>query len=128
MQREERQRIYSELIERSGVEVTPPEGWLLNRIAEHAPTTVPALAEALHVPPEQLQAPLGGLTRRAYVVTDEDRKLELTDLGQAARERLITAGRAELCRLLDGWEPEQDEELQPVLRRLAGALVVEMPS
>jgi DNA-binding MarR family transcriptional regulator len=128
VQREERQRIYSELIGHSGVEVTPPEGWLLNRIAEHAPTSVPALADALHVPPEQLGAPLDGLTRRDYVVTDDDRNLELTAAGQAAREKLITAGRAELCRLLDGWQPEEDEELQPVLRRLAGALVVEMPS
>jgi DNA-binding MarR family transcriptional regulator len=89
---------------------------------------VPALADDLHVAPEQLREPLDGLTRRAYVATDDDRLLELTDSGQAARERLITAGRAELCRLLDGWQPEEDEELQPVLRRLAGALVVEMPS
>jgi hypothetical protein len=32
----------------------------------------------------------------------------------------------QLCRLLDGWDPEHDEDLQPILRRLAGALVVEM--
>jgi len=128
MQREERQRVYEELIDRSGVKVTPPEGWLLSRIGERAPTSAPALASELHVSPEQLREPLDGLTKRAYVLTDDDRHLELTADGQAAREKLIAAGRAELCRLLDGWEPEEDEQLQPVLRRLAGALVVEMPS
>jgi EmrB/QacA subfamily drug resistance transporter len=128
MQHEERQRIYEELIERSGVHVTPPEGWLLNRIAEHAPVAVPALADDLRIPAEQLRDPLEGLIRRAYVASGSERLLELTESGEAAREQLITAGRAELCRLLDGWHPEEDEDLQPVLRRLAGALVVEMPS
>jgi DNA-binding MarR family transcriptional regulator len=128
MQREERQRVYQELIDRSGVHVTPPEGWLLNRIGERAPTSALALASELHVPLEQLSEPLDGLTRRAYVFTDDARQLELTPDGEAARERLIAAGRAELCRLLEGWKPDEDEELQPVLRRLAGALVVEMPS
>jgi EmrB/QacA subfamily drug resistance transporter len=128
VQREERQRVYNALVERSGVDVTPPEGWLLNRIGERAPTTAPALAAELHVPPDQLRAPLDGLTRRAYVTTDPARELELTESGVHAREQLIDAGRAELCRLLDGWRPEEDEDMQPVLRRLAGALVVEMPA
>jgi EmrB/QacA subfamily drug resistance transporter len=126
MQREERQRVYQELIDRSGVHVTPPEGWLLNRIGERAPTTLPALTDELHVSAEQLRDPLDGLSRRSYV-RDDGGTLELTGTGLEAREKLITAGRAELCRMLDGWKPEEDEGLQPVLRRLAGALVVEMP-
>jgi EmrB/QacA subfamily drug resistance transporter len=128
MQREERQRVYETLIDRSGVQVTPPEGWLLNRIGERAPTSAPAMAEELHLSPDQLREPLDGLTRHAYVMTDDEHHLELTPAGSAASEQLIAAGRAELCRLLDGWRPEEDEDLQPVLRRLAGALVVEMPS
>jgi EmrB/QacA subfamily drug resistance transporter len=128
MQREERQRVYETLIDRSGVHVTPPEGWLLNRIGERAPTSAPAMAEELHLSPDQLREPLDGLTRHAYVMTDHENHLELTPAGSVAREQLIAAGRAELCRLLDGWRPEEDEDLQPVLRRLAGALVVEMPS
>ncbi|MBV9414849.1 MAG: EmrB/QacA family drug resistance transporter, partial [Solirubrobacterales bacterium] len=128
LQREERRRVYAALVDRSGVEITPPEGWLLNRIGERAPTTAPALAAELHVPPEQLREPLSGLTRRAYVTADHDNELELTESGAHAREQLIAAGRAELCRLLDGWRPEEDEDMQPVLRRLAGALVVEMPA
>jgi EmrB/QacA subfamily drug resistance transporter len=126
--REQRQRVYDALVQRSGVDITPPEGWLLIRIGERAPTTAPELATELHVGLDQLREPLAGLTRRAYVTTDPDTELELTPSGVHAREQLIDAGRAELCRLLDGWEPDQDEDMQPVLRRLAGALVVEMPA
>jgi len=82
----------------------------------------------LHVAPDSLRDPLAGLTRRAYVTADLDHDLALTESGVHAREQLIDAGRAELCRLLDGWRPEEDEDMQPVLRRLAGALVVEMPA
>ena len=129
MQREERQRVYQQLVDHSGVEITPPESWALNRIGERAsPHGVPELAAELHVAPDQLRDPLAGLTRRGYIVTDSDDTLELTESGRTARERLLAAGRAELCRLLDGWQPEEDEEMQPVLRRLAGVLVVEMPA
>jgi DNA-binding MarR family transcriptional regulator len=128
LQRQERQRVYDALVQRSGVDITPPEGWLLNRIGERAPTNTPELAAELHVSPGSLRDPLAGLVRRAYVTSDADRELELTESGLHAREQLIAAGRAELCRLLDGWQPEEDEEMQPVLRRLAGALVVEMPA
>jgi hypothetical protein len=47
--------------------------------------------------------------------------------GQAASDQLLAAGRDQLVGMLDGWEPEQHEELQPVPEGLAGALVVEMP-
>ncbi len=129
LQREERQRVYEQLVEHSGVDITPPESWALNRIGERSsPHSVPELAAELHVAPEQLREPLAALTRRGYIVTDADRALELSESGRAARERLIDAGRAELCQLLDGWRPDEDEDMQPVLRRLAGALVVEMPA
>jgi MFS family permease len=85
LQREQRQRVYEDLIERSGVHVSPPEGWLLNRIAEHAPTSTPALAAELHVPVDQLREPLVGLTQRAYVTTDPDHELGLTESGVHAR-------------------------------------------
>ena len=129
LQREERQRVYDALVNHSGVEITPPEGWVLNRIGERtSPHSAPELAVELHVPPQQLREPLAGLTQRGYITTDSGEVLELTESGRVAREQLIAAGRAELCRLLDGWRPEEDEDMQPVLRRLAGALVVEMPA
>jgi MFS family permease len=127
LQQPERDRVYRALIDESGIDITPPETWLLGRIAEHPRTTVKGLATELHVPSEQLREPLEALRRRAYVRSVEDDQLDLSEAGMAARERLITAGRDQLFALLDGWSPEDDEELRPVLRRLAGALVLEMP-
>ena len=127
MQREERERVYERLIDRSGIDITPPEGWLLRRIAERSGTTEPELSDQLHVSPDQLRDPLLSLTRRSYISMDSDQHIELTTAGQMASDQLLAAGREQLCSLLDGWEPEHDEDLQPVLRRLAGALVVEMP-
>ncbi|HUJ35058.1 MAG TPA: DHA2 family efflux MFS transporter permease subunit [Solirubrobacteraceae bacterium] len=139
MQREHRQQVYEKLIDRSGIDITPREGWLLRRIAERSPTSETALADQLHVATERLQDPLASLTKRGYigwsaapdggasVHADADRRIELTPSGQAASDQLLAAGREQLVGLLDGWEPEQDEELQSVLQRLAGALVVEMP-
>ncbi len=85
------------------------------------------LSDHLHTPPERLHDPLASLARRGYISIDPDRQTELTPAGQAASDQLLAAGREQLCLLLDGWEPEHDEDLQPVLRRLAGALVVEVP-
>jgi DNA-binding MarR family transcriptional regulator len=127
MQREERQRVYERLVDHSGIQITPPEGWLLRRIAERAVTTEPELSGELHTSPERLQDPLDALAKRSFIVIDPDGRIELTPAGQAASDQLVAAGREQLCQLLDGWQPEHDEDLQPVLRRLAGALVVEMP-
>jgi EmrB/QacA subfamily drug resistance transporter len=127
LQSEERERVYEALIEEARIEITPQETWLLGRIAEREPTSTPALADQLDLSPERLRDPLDALVLRQYVHAGGDGRLELTDSGHAAREQLIAAGRDQLCQLLDGWHPREDEELGPVLRRLAGALVLEMP-
>jgi EmrB/QacA subfamily drug resistance transporter len=127
LRREERERVYEQLIAEAGIEITPPETWLLGRIAEREPTSMTVLAGRLQVEPEQLREPLDGLVSRRYIHGDGGGRFELTESGHAAREHLLAAGRDQLCRLLDGWKPEEDEELRPVLRRLAGALVLEMP-
>jgi Mn-dependent DtxR family transcriptional regulator len=48
---------------------------------------LPTLAQALHVSPERLREPLEGLTGRAYVATDVDRGLALTESGLTAGGR-----------------------------------------
>ncbi|MBV9194136.1 MAG: MFS transporter [Solirubrobacterales bacterium] len=125
----ERDRVYRRLVAHSGLDVTPREGWVLSRIAEHPELSPEALAGVLAVPAGRLVGPVIGLRRRAYVRGGEDGSpLELTDAGRVARERLRDAGRRELSLLLEGWRPEEDEELTPVLRRMADALVLDMPS
>ncbi len=96
MQREQRERVYEQLIDRSGIDITPPEGWLLRRIAERSPTTEPALAHELHTPADKLHDPLASLAERAYIRAGADQEIELTPAGQAASDQLVAAGREQL--------------------------------
>jgi hypothetical protein len=50
----------------------------------------------------------------------------LTGPGQDALDRLVAARRARLAALLHDWSPEQHEELDELLRRLARVLVPEI--
>jgi EmrB/QacA subfamily drug resistance transporter len=127
MDGQERARIYDELIRGSGVQITASESWVLGRLAESAPIGVQRLAAELGLAEGQADALVAALTRLGYVELDGER-LDVTDQGRGALDRLRTAGREQLCLLLRGWKPEDDEDLAPVLRRLARALVAEMPA
>jgi DNA-binding MarR family transcriptional regulator len=127
MQREGRRRTYEELIRRSGVEIAPEDSWVLARLGERRPITAPALAHALDVPIASLREPLEHLEERAWVLELADDELDLSSGGREALDRLIAARRQQLCDLLDGWDPDSDDEFGAVIDRLARALVAEMP-
>jgi DNA-binding MarR family transcriptional regulator len=122
--REDRRRIYEQLAERAGIEITPEESWVLGRVRERAPIGEEALAADLGLDLDRLDPPLAELRRRGFVSGDP---VELTPRGRATYDRLIEARRVELERLLDGWSPEEHDELQHMLDRLARDLVAEMP-
>jgi EmrB/QacA subfamily drug resistance transporter len=124
---DERTRIYEDAISRSGVEIAPAEAWLLGRLRERPPIAAGALAEELDVEADRIADVAAGLERRGLATRDGDGLLALSDEGREAHLRLVEAGRAELCVLLDGWHPDDDEDLAPVVRRLAASLVAEMP-
>src|SRR5205814_478949 len=84
---------------------------------------VAALAVELHVPRERLGAVGAELGRRGLVATGGGDSLELSGEGEVAVGRLVEAGREELVGLLDSWQPEEQREAAPVLRRLASSLV-----
>jgi EmrB/QacA subfamily drug resistance transporter len=127
MQRESRRHTYEELIRRSGVEIAPEDSWALGRLGERAPISVPALAHALDVRISRLRQPVAGLEQRGWVRSADGDELDLSDAGREALDKLVAAGRAQLCDLLDGWEPDRDEELSAALSRLARGLVAEIP-
>jgi EmrB/QacA subfamily drug resistance transporter len=128
MQRQERERVYGEAIRAAGVEIRTPETWVLGRLGERGPISAVALAAELGLPVERLADPLDSLERRGYVRAADDGVLELSPRGREVLERLVTAGRAQLALLLEGWQPDKDADLAPVLRRMARALVEEMPA
>jgi len=53
--------------------------------------------------------------------------LSLTAAGRAAYDRLVAARRDRLDELLERWEPEKHAEVEALVRRLAAALVGQLP-
>jgi EmrB/QacA subfamily drug resistance transporter len=127
MRREERRRVYEEVIARSGVVIDPSDSWVLGRIAERQPVAPPSLAAELGVPAEEVERRVETLRRDGYVAGDGAGTVELTAGGRAALEQLLGARHQQLRRLLDGWDTD-DAELSAALERLARALTLEMPA
>jgi MFS family permease len=126
MRGETRTRVYQRMIDQSGLALTPGEAWLLARLRDRAPTGLSELAAALDVPQARLEPLAAALDRRGLIRTDAG-TLDLTAEGRAAVGQLVEAGRAELTVLLRNWQQPDDQELAPVMRRLAASLVAGIP-
>jgi EmrB/QacA subfamily drug resistance transporter len=123
---ETRTRIYRQLIARAELNLTPPETWLLGRLRERAPATVPQLAGELDVSEAHVGALAAELEQRG-LISDGAGTIELTSAGREALAELVEAGRAELTTLVAHWQRPDGQDLAPVLRRLAASLVAEIP-
>jgi EmrB/QacA subfamily drug resistance transporter len=125
--REERWQLYERLAARAGLDLAPPELWLLARLAERTPLTDELLREQLAVDPDQVDAALEQLEQRSLVERDGG-AIELTTPGRQDYERLVGARRAGLRDLLSGWEPDEHEQLQQLVDKLSRDLVSEIPT
>ena len=128
---EERNRVYREVIERSGVEIEPGESWLLARLSERGPTSLPVIAEECGLAADVLGPRADALVRRGYLERDGDGtepRLRATPAGRAALDRLISACREQFTELLHGWRSAGDADTEAALERMAHALVAEMPA
>ncbi len=126
-ERENRSRVYRQVIERSGVEIRPDESWLLARVSERQRTTAAALADEFRLPPDTLVPLADALAARGILSRNGD-GLAPTPAGAAALERLIAARRDQLCELLEGWPAADDSDTEQALERMARALVAQMPT
>jgi EmrB/QacA subfamily drug resistance transporter len=125
--RDARRRMYSDLAARAGVDLPPAGVWGLVRISEGLDPVV--LAQRHDVPIDRVVGGLerleseGLVGRRPDGDGDGDGPLALTADGTATLDRLVAARRERLCEQLEGWSPEEHEELARVLTRLAHDLV-----
>jgi DNA-binding MarR family transcriptional regulator len=117
--RDARKRMYERLAERAGLDLPPAAVWSLVRISEGEDPV--RLAQIHSVPADRVAAGLERLETDGLVVENGARSL--TPAGEAVLERLVKARRERLCEHLEGWSPEQHEELARVLNRLARDLV-----
>jgi DNA-binding MarR family transcriptional regulator len=116
---------YERFAERAGVELEPPELWLLARLGERAPVAPGELQAHLDADDEEFGLALRGLRARALVVSNG--VVTLTDDGRVAYERVVAVRCADLRRLLDGWSPEEHDEVRELVDRLGRDLVMHMP-
>src|SRR5207237_8824515 len=79
--REERWQLYERLATRAGVDLAPPELWLLARLGERAPLDEVELGAQLPVDPFQIAAALEGLDKRALIHREDGGPIELTQSG-----------------------------------------------
>jgi MFS family permease len=146
--RDTRRRIYERLAARAGVDLPPAAVWLLGRVAEQAPVTIDELAANCGLPRARLRVALAELEVEQLVEecsrgampmaagSDDagwaidgagvdalsSSPLVLTRAGEAVYARLLRARRERLAELLEGWSPEQHEEIAALLGRLADDL------
>jgi EmrB/QacA subfamily drug resistance transporter len=126
--REERWQLYERLSARAGLDLPPPELWLLARLGERTPLTEVELDEQLPVDPVQIAAALEQLEQRALVDRNNGGPIELTKSGREDYERIVTARREGLRELLDGWDPDEHPPLRELIEELGRDLVSEIPA
>jgi len=125
--REERWQLYERLAFRAGVDLAPPELWLLARLGERTPLTRDELDVQLQTDPRQVAAALQQLQQLSFVQSEDGGAIELTTSGRRDYERLVEARSAGLQDLLSGWDPEAHAQLQELVDRLSRDLVSEIP-
>jgi DNA-binding MarR family transcriptional regulator len=130
-QREERSRVYREVIERSGIEIQSDECWLLARVGERGTTSLAALSTEFQLTPAVLDPLADALEQRGYLARNgggPEAPLGVSPAGRAALDRLVAARREQFSELLDGWQSAGDVDTEAALERMATALVAEMPA
>jgi DNA-binding MarR family transcriptional regulator len=125
--REERWQLYERLATRAGLDLPPPELWLLARLGERAPLTEAELGEQLPVDPLELAEALEQLEQRELVDRNSGGPIELTESGSQDYERIVTARADSLRELLDGWDPDEHPPLRELIDKLGRDLVSEIP-
>src|SRR6266576_1925415 len=126
--REERWQLYERLAALAGLDLAPPELWLLARLGERTPLTEGQLGKQLPVDPVEIAAALEQLERRSLVERRDGGPIELTAPGREDYEQLVTARRDGLRDLLDGWDPDEHPPLRELIDELGRDLVSEIPT
>jgi EmrB/QacA subfamily drug resistance transporter len=107
----------AETVSRAGVELSPGASWALLRLGAPDAPSLDDLALRPHVNPTRLMVAVGELRDRDLLVGETP-----TEAGRVLRERLVVARTDGLRTLVADWEPDENPELDPLLRRLAAEL------
>ena len=119
--REGAREIVVRVAARAGVELSPAACWLLARLSEDRAPEIAALAKRFGIGLDTLASAREELERRQLIApSPHDPSTEqLTAVGHATLERLVGTGEQRLSDLLEGWRPEEHEELARMIATLA---------
>jgi EmrB/QacA subfamily drug resistance transporter len=119
--REGAREIVVRVAARAGVELSPAACWLLARLSEDRAPEIEALAARFGIGLDTLASAREELVRRQLIAPSaEDPSVQqLTAAGHATLERLVGTGEQRLSDLLEGWRPEEHEELARMIATLA---------
>jgi EmrB/QacA subfamily drug resistance transporter len=120
--RDSSRRFLTRAADTAGVDLTPMECWLLDRIGDGRDVDPHRLAESRRLDEAAVAGSLAALRERELVHDSQ-----LTDTGQATLHRLLDGAHSELERLVDDWSPEEHPDLEPVLGRFSHELAGEPP-
>ena len=118
---------YRRIADRAGLDLSPPELWLLARLGEGESAPRERLGTVLGVDPQHADRALETLLRRAIAVDDGARGIELTPAGRAQYDRLIAARRDRFAELANGWECLDDPKVGALVEQLACELRRDIP-
>jgi EmrB/QacA subfamily drug resistance transporter len=113
---------------RSGLAVTPLEGWVLVRTAHDRTLDVQAVADSSDLEQDEVRDACRELTRRGLLMHSDDSGTGLTPDGAAAVDALADARRGALCELAAEWGPDEHPELAAFIDRLSDDLVEAAPT
>jgi EmrB/QacA subfamily drug resistance transporter len=106
---------------RAGVDLSPAACWLLARLSEDDAPVIAALAARFGIGLDTLAGAREELARAQLIVpgSADPAADQLTAAGHATLERLMHTGEQRLSDLLEGWRPEEHEELARMIATLA---------
>jgi EmrB/QacA subfamily drug resistance transporter len=126
LRHEVRHEVYSDLVAKSEVGLSPRAGWLLLRVGEHDGQSRTELARCLRISLTDLSDRMRELVRAGYVEPAEqapaDRPERLTETGRQAYARIFAARQGRIGLLLDGWQPDQHPRLLQLLGNITHEL------
>ncbi|HWD64816.1 MAG TPA: MFS transporter [Solirubrobacteraceae bacterium] len=127
--RQGRRQIFSRLAQQAGVDLPPIVCWMLLRLDRHPDWNAARVAREASLGTEKAAAIIQRMTDEGLVTLTPgdaslaDECLHVTPRGQAAVQRLTSAGQARLHELMEGWDPEHHEELRELTRRFSRQLL-----
>lgn len=112
-------------VARAGIDLSPEEGWLLRKIAQHEETDPDTLGARVGKEPARLRGALSQLVERDLIGGAPP---SATAAGRAMAERIAEARLQALTELAEEWEPHRHPEIDEIVRRLNHELASRAPA